>query len=296
MKGSGHIRKGRLVSALLLLWVAAPSSAEGAAPKPSSASSANASQLADAKRRAAALLNEGNARFKEHDFAGALYKYESAYQTYPSAKILLNLAEALSELGRADEAATAYERFIKEAAVDTQSKIGRQVQKRLKTLEPKLAYLAIESQTSGPAVTIDGQSAGKLPIARVRVSPGPHAVSARLAGYEQFWAEVEASAGRTVQVRVTMVPTSIPPREEPIAKAGAPLDLGVKPAPAPQPAMTVSTEGSSEPVTTRWWFWTAIGVAAAAAVTVAVVTIPHGNDFRPSGELGTSGTSQWTRF
>jgi hypothetical protein len=244
---------------------------------------------AEAKTRAAAILNEGNALFEQKKYNAALGKYESAYRIFPSPKILFNIAEAHRELGHAEEASTYYERFLKEANVEPGSVIHQKVTQRLESLKTSASYLAFESEVSGVDVKIDGRSAGRTPFDHpVRVGAGTHEIEATMPGYEPYRENIEVTTGNTASVRLALTPAAAsPPAEVSEQKQMRDPDL-VAQTGAPR---------EEESVATKWWFWTAIGaVVVVAGVVVIAAASSHSNDFVPMGQLGSTSTKDWTKF
>jgi hypothetical protein len=273
----------------------------------------------EAKSRAAAVLNEGNQLFEQKKFAPALAKYESAYRIYPSPKILYNIAEAHRELSHYGEAATYYERFLKEANVDPSSPVYAKVNERLQSLKSNLAYIAVQSSVSGAEVRIDGRSVGRTPLEPVAVAPGTHEVSATAAGRQPFRTSVDASAGKSVSVPLALAmaespkgsskaaaapPPPPPPKTEVASNAEASQEEGggqdgssAQVADSPFSTETQAPQKEDESITSQPWFWGILaGVVVVAGVITVVAVTSHGNDYVPMGELGSTSTSQWMKF
>src|SRR5688572_10153411 len=75
----------------------------------------------DRKAEAARLLNEGNHAFASGKLEYALSRYEKAYAMFESPKLYYSLARALDQLGRHEDAARFYERFLVESGVEHRS-------------------------------------------------------------------------------------------------------------------------------------------------------------------------------
>src|SRR5579863_8770121 len=58
------------------------------------------------------LMQTGVRLLEAHDYLGALEVFKSAYERFPSAKILLNIGTTLKLLERKCEAANAYQRYL----------------------------------------------------------------------------------------------------------------------------------------------------------------------------------------
>src|SRR5262245_28267266 len=96
------------------------------------------------RAKAAQLLDEGNQFFEAKQYLKALEKYEAAYETFSSPKILFNIGEAKRELGQLVQAANAYAAFINEATIDPSSAIGVKAREELEVLDRQVARLAFE--------------------------------------------------------------------------------------------------------------------------------------------------------
>lgn len=239
------------------------------------------------KAQAASFLNNGNTLFEKGDYAAALAKYEKAYATYASPKILFNIGEAHNKLEHPVEAAEAYERFLAEAKTDPASPAAKKVRERLDALKAKLAYLEVTGDPIGAELKLDGKVVGTLPLAKpLRVKPGQHDLAAAKPGFEATKLSVDAPKGVTTPVEVKLGLPKVAASEEtpPIG-------------PAAEEATTPRPIARDEPVTSKWWFWGAIGLAAVAAGTgIAVAASSGGSDYVPTGELGASSTASWTHF
>lgn len=83
--------------------------------------------------------------------------------------------------------------------------------------------LRVVSPVLGAMVFIDGQLAGKTPLLRPQLDPGPHFVTIRADGYEELIQTVEVKAGQIAQVQAVL------------KKISAPASTAVKTAPPPRP-------------------------------------------------------------
>jgi hypothetical protein len=216
------------------------------------------------KAEAGEHLARGNAALKEGDPRAALEAYRAAYDAFPSPKIFFNMAEAHRELGELAEAADRYEQVIAELPAD--STLVSAAQERLSELDPQLGRLSVSTEPAGAQIQIAGKEAGESPVSNVRVSPGTIEVTATL-GATTKTDTVELAAGESREVAFDLV------------------ELVETPPPPPP----VEEEYS---IAEQWWFWTAIGVAVVAGTAAAVVATT-GDDFRPTGELGTFPLADW---
>ena len=249
--------------------------------------SASAQDVEGDKRRASALLDEGNKLFQDRFFDGAKTKFEAAYAAYPSPKILLNLAEVERELGFPDRAADNYDRFVAEAGAGIDPKFLDLARDRLAKLEVLLGRVAIEGP-KGTEVKLDGRVLGRLPVPPARVAGGRHAIEA-----PNFREEVLTRAGHTDTIRIPDKQIAAVPPPAVAAVEGTPQIAATA---APEALVAAREEEDDDSVLGSWWFWTGVGVVAVGAVAVGVAAGSGGDDFVPSGELGRLSTGTWQTF
>ena len=72
----------------------------------------------------------------------------------------------------------------------------------------KPTLLAIDCPVTGAIVEIDGQGAGKTPLAPIVITPGAHTVRVRKLGYLEFSDKVNAQPGTTVHLIADLLPTA----------------------------------------------------------------------------------------
>lgn len=245
---------------------------------------------AEEKATAARLLDEGNKLFADHDFAGAITKYDEAYRTYKSWKILLNLAEAHRSAGHADRAADLFEQVREVLPPSATSQLPR-IEERLSELRAQLGLLLVTSDVEGARIYIDGFEVGAAPLPARRVVAGRHAIRVEAPGRPPVLGEVDVAAKRTETFNATLLAEAQPAGASPSPA----LDLStppIAPAPAVQATAAPVEEESSAAM---WWLLGGGAVAVAAGVVIAVVASSAGDPFVPGGELGRFTTSAgWT--
>jgi tetratricopeptide (TPR) repeat protein len=193
-----------------------------------------------AKQRAAKLLDEGVAQFEEGRTAEAYASFQAAYDLFPSAKILLNMGQALKVLGRDAEAAQAYERFLVEMSALPEVGDRRVTLARAGIAEilPRIGRLRLAVQPPDALVSVDGKALG--PASKLRtiyLAVGDHQVVVSSAGFVEKSVSVAATAGNFEQ-----------------------LDLALEALPAPLVPPVVS---EAPPPPRRRWTWVAAGASAA---------------------------------
>jgi len=201
------------------------------------------SARADEREDAAKLLDEGVTLFNAKKYREALEKFDKAYATFASPKILFNIAGALEQLGREAEAAQTYDRFlIQTDANDEQAQDRIKAAKQaLGSLDRRLSRLQLQPPPTG-AFTLDGLTISVSPTRPIYVAPGRHAIEATVDGTTRtVTTDVAAGEERVINVRTGQ------------AKKVAPAGVTVK---------TVQSR--------RVWTWVVAGIGGGLAVGGAV--------------------------
>jgi hypothetical protein len=234
----------------------------------------------DAKRTAGQLLAEGNTLFEKQQFDAALARYQAAYETYPSPKILLNLGAAHAALNEPLAAVEFLERFLKTSGVEEGSALENQARDLLAASNAKLGRVGVVSKIEAEVV-FDKKPLGRTPIEPFRAIAGEHHLEARADGYPPFVQEVRLEAGATLDIELAFKAESSP--TPPISAA------------TPVAAVATENQANDDSIFGEWWFWGVVGVVVAGAAAGAVVAAGASKQpFSPSGALGTSSLSDWT--
>lgn len=198
------------------------------------AAAAPADKAADKsdKLDAKALMQSGLKLFGAKDFLGALSVFKTAYQRFPSAKILLNIGTTLTKLDRKAEAANVYQQYLDSPDADPIKRAD--VTKVLAELDTAVGRLTITATPADAEIQINDEDwVAASTVAHHRVVPGSVSVRARSAGYLPVEQIVRATAG-------SPLPVSFALAEEPppvAVQTAAPTDTGLaaiaQPAPPP---------------------------------------------------------------
>ncbi len=193
-----------------------------------------------AKNEARALLQGGNKLREAGDLAGALGLYESAYATFPSAKILLNIGTTLRDLGRTAEAANVYARYL--AAPDTAPERTKEVTKILADLAKGLGQLTITVEPADAELAI-GNSAylAASTLARWRVVPGSVTVRAKKDGFEPGETTVTVKKAKSAAVTLTLQAVVVAAPVTTLATSVAPDAVPTGPDTGVRTSVTVAT-------------------------------------------------------
>ena len=175
-----------------------------------SAARATAQVPSAADRQASTLpYDDGNRCFDRKDFACAVEKYQVAFTLFPSARTLLNLGLALMPMGRDEEAADAFSRYLVGDLPGFDKTQAKKVGKQLSRLGRKLGRLRVAIAEAGAEVRIDGRAVGATPLPHaVHLRSGTHRVVALKDGFFEEAQDVEVRARAEGQVTLTLRPQS----------------------------------------------------------------------------------------
>lgn len=146
---------------------------------------------------AKALRDKAFDHFKKKEYAQAFEFYQKALVLERKVGAMANMASALNELGRYDEALHWYEKALDEfpnAPATTRKKVTGERD----TLLSKVGTIAVEGDVvEGLRLFIDDRDVGVLPLeAPIRVLGGMHEVRAVKPGFAPIVTSVEVTAGQ----------------------------------------------------------------------------------------------------
>ena len=236
-----------------------------------------------AKARAQSLLTEGSALYEKGDYAGALEKFNAAYASYPSPKLMFNIGQADRDLSRPVEALEAFEKFLASNTGAAPETIA-DARKSVAELRDKLGRIRIDCETLGAEVNVDGKSVGLTPLPDlVWATPGRHQITASHENTIPALEDVDVTAGSvgtvTLRLRPLAIPVAAEPAPEPMAvppPSPANPDLGTSPAPVPA-NIDLASSPAQDGAGKGWWLgrkWT--WVAAGSTVLLAAGAIAAG--------------------
>ena len=152
------------------------------------------------------LIDEAAERFRSKDFAGALERYERAYDLSHEHMLLFMIGRCHQKLGRDEPARKAFEAFL--AGEDVPESARSRAAEALRALapgpEPDVTVLEIVVAPPGARVFVDGAFVGLAPVGAVAVKPGGHRVRATAPGHDALERMVEVHVGTTVPVRLEL--------------------------------------------------------------------------------------------
>jgi hypothetical protein len=203
---------------------------------------AAASARADdtAQRDAQARFEEGLARVRADNLAGALVSFQQAYAVMHKPAVVWNLALTEEKTGRPVDALGHFREYLRVApAVDPDR---ARAQKHIDGLLAATGHIDVAGPV-GAAITVDGtQAVGATPLAEaIDVTPGHHEVEARL-GTVVKTVGIDALAGQTMHADFRGMDTAAAPGAP---GATAPQAEGATPPPGSEPPPPVPEQPSA---------------------------------------------------
>lgn len=228
----------------------------------------------DLNARSEALINKALALREAGNDEEALTLLKQAYELSPNPRAAAQLGTCEQALGRWTDAE---EHLIEAtAARGSHAWVNRNYEPLRQALEDVKAHIArieLVGSPPGAMVTVNGVTAGRLPLARpLRVNQGKVYLQLSADGYRSRADSLVVAGGQFQRVSLELERESAPvhlaarpPRAA--ASEGPPAALVMAPAPPP-PADEAGEEGG---VLTRWWFWTGVGAVVVGAVATGLL-------------------------
>jgi hypothetical protein len=158
---------------------------------------------------AQSLMQSGVKLLEAKDYLGALAVFKTAFERFPSAKILLNIGTTLKLLGRDADAANVYQRYLD--AADTDPKRRPEVEKLLDKIDKTVGRVALTVTPSDAQIQIDDDDwLHVVHGATWRLAPGHHAIALHRDGFEPTTKPVDVAAGESVELALTLVAVAKP--------------------------------------------------------------------------------------
>jgi tetratricopeptide (TPR) repeat protein len=151
---------------------------------------------------------------KQYEKARAAFLQAYALKKHPA--VLLNLAQSELRSGHEADAATHFAQYLREN-VEAADAERRDAEKGLAAAKEKVAQVQVNVSDAGADVLVDGESHGKAPLpGALYLTPGTHRIEARKGDLVRE-AEVEAAAGATQSVTLTLAAPEAQKRSAPVA-------------------------------------------------------------------------------
>src|SRR5262249_33141995 len=128
------------------------------------------------------LIDEGDRLFGKKDYAGALERYQKAYEAFPSPKIYYPMAMTEEKLGKDLDAYNHYVELLK--VEDLPAALKKEAQGHVDDVDKRLVQLTFDVKPAGASVLMDDVEIGTTPLADpVRLMPGEHTYAVNAQGY-----------------------------------------------------------------------------------------------------------------
>jgi hypothetical protein len=184
-------------------------------------------------------FKEGVGYFDKKDFAKARVAFLQAYALKKHPAVLLNLAQSELRSGHEADAAKHFAQYLREHKDATDAE-RQGAETGLTAAKALVAEVALEVDTTGAEVYVDGDLEGQVPLpGAIYLSPGSHEIQARKDG-KTASTTLSASAGQSSSVKLKMAAGS---KQAPATSAPS---SGGEPPPAGEEAPPAEPEAPRE--------------------------------------------------
>ncbi len=145
----------------------------------------------------------GKVLYGKGDLEAALAEFRAAFEANPRPAFLFNAAKTLERLGRTREAFDAYDQYLARAEGAAEREAAAGV---LAGLCPDVgrAVLRVVTEPAGAHLAVDGRTFPVPSNASLCLAPGRHEVTAAKDGHQVARQSIEARAGASTEVRLTL--------------------------------------------------------------------------------------------
>lgn len=158
------------------------------------------------KTEANRFLDEGNARFLEKDYPGALDSYRKAIAAWDHPAIRFNIVRCLIQLERPVEAVENLELALKYGSAPLEDAVYREAIGYQTLLAKQIGNITISCTQPGVAVSLDGRPLPACPLEQTqRVGIGHHQVVATRDGFVPVTKDVVIVGGDRQRVELALV-------------------------------------------------------------------------------------------
>lgn len=180
----------------------------GSALAQTSAHQAHAEGLAESLHGPAKeAFDSGNLLSMNGDFAGALTKYQQAYEVSQDARLLYQMAICEKNLRRYARMQGFLSRYLREGGATIPPANRTAVEAALGAIKDLVVTINVTVSEPGASVSVDGAPVGTSPLATaIVVDLGRHTVSAKKAGFEPVDQAVEGAGGTSPSVTLKLAP------------------------------------------------------------------------------------------
>jgi len=229
---------------------------QGATEEGTSSGTTAADQAA--REEAAQRFQRGLVFYGDGDYALALIEFDRAYQLVPDYRVLYNIGQVSIQLSRFARARVALTQYLKEGGASIPAERIEQVNRDLRMLEDRTAYLELDTTPAGVEIFVDDRSQGETPLAEpLLLDAGEHQVVLKKKGFQTVTRRIVLAGSERLPLSVELVP------EEQVVIVQKPEPEAQKPLPQDQP----ERKGPHPAV----YAWIGTGVLATAAITTGIL-------------------------
>ncbi len=176
----------------------------------------------DARDEARDRFARGLRLYEEGRDEAALAELEEAYRLSPAWQVLYNIGRVHARLGRAVEAADAFERYLRDGGGDVPADRRAEVEGRREEQRARIARVTIETNAPRAVIMLDGADFARAPLdAPLRIAAGMHTIGARAEGYGPVTERVRLAGGVDRHLRLEL-PREVEERARLRIRASAP--------------------------------------------------------------------------
>ena len=200
---TSHRTPQRCVSlALVLALLATPALAQTSSP-PGSATQLSDSLQGPSKE----AYDSARLLVTNHDYAGALTKFDQAYRLSKDPRLLYDMAVCEKSLRHYARMQALLQQYVHDGGGVISAESRAAVDDALSAIKSLVATIDVKVSETGATVVLDGETAGTTPLASpLTVDLGKHLVIVRKAGFAPVEQTVETPGGAPTAVVVTLAP------------------------------------------------------------------------------------------
>lgn len=249
---------------LAMLGVMPSASAQPAAPAQKTTPSP------DPRKQADEFFQRGYRLYKQAKWQEAYTELLAAWELNPTYDVAGNLGMSESKLGKHRDAAEHLAFSLRHTPLTREidlEKGRKRIQQKLEEVRRLVASVTLQVNLPGATVFIDSKAVGRAPLTHeIFVEPGARVIEAKLAGYEDAQARIDAPMGGELTVPLELSPSAP-------AQVAPPAPPAPAPAPPPPPPPQQQKQQAPPPVAPgpQQDVLIAGGVASGAALIAAVV-------------------------
>ncbi|HUJ62484.1 MAG TPA: hypothetical protein VLX92_28480 [Kofleriaceae bacterium] len=160
------------------------------------------------KRDAKELVASAVKLLDAHDYRAALALFKEAYQSFPSAKILLDIGTTQKLLDHKADAANAYQRYLDSPDADAARR--KEVSDVIADLDKSLAKLELAVTPPDAELEVGDEWLPAAAVKLLRVDPGRVTLHARRDGYTALSRTLTVAAASDTPVQLDLTPIAKP--------------------------------------------------------------------------------------